>query len=224
MAIAYDSVTNPDLNTGGDLDLTHSCSGSDRILWAGVLMRNTTVNSITYNGTAMTQVGSRIGPIGGSNDYVALYFLTNPATGSNTFNVTLNAANLVIGALVSYNGADSAGQPDGATDNGFTVETTTNTSVTTTADNCWVIGVGRGNADGLLYAGTATTMRATLDPTGGYIQMFDNGGPKTPAGSVTLQTTQANQPTGHKIASFKPATGGGGTIRLQTNLTLLGVG
>lgn len=207
MAIVFDAATNPSLVSAASITYAHTCTGTDRILFVGVFARNQTVSSVTYAGVTMTEVGARVGPQGGANDYISMFVLPNPASGSNNVIVTIAGSAVLISGAVSYTGAAQTGQPDAYTDNDNTTESTTTTTVTTVADNCWVMGMVRAGTSGTTTAGTGTTQRAN---TAGYFQMYDKNGPVTPAGSASIITTQVNQQTMAKAASFSPATGGGG--------------
>jgi hypothetical protein len=202
MAIAFDAATNPALASATSLTFSHTCSGSDRILFVSAFVRNQVISSITYNGVSMTEIGTREGPQGGSSDYISLYYLVAPATGVNNVVITIPSSAVIIGGSVSYTGASQTGQPDNSQNNNTTVEATTTTTLTTVADNCWVMGMVRAGSDGNTSASTGTTLRAN---TAGYFQMYDKNGPVTPAGSASIITTQVSQTTMAKIASFAPS-------------------
>ena len=132
----------------------------------------------TYNGVSMTA-----GPASGN---VTSFYIFNPATGSNT--VSTNGGATRDAVAVSYSGTDTSALDGSGTtsDNGNSGAHTA--SITTSADNCWaVFGYGVDTAT-TLTAGTATTKRVGSD-TVRSIGAFDNGGPKTPAGSVTLEAS-----------------------------------
>lgn len=200
MAIAFDAATNPALVNSTSLTLSHTCSGTDRILLVGTMIRTTTISGVTYNGTAMTAIGSR--ELVSGADYIQWFYLLAPSTGANNVVVTAAASNIIIASSVSYTGAKQSGQPDSVTNNASTTETTTTTSTTTVADNSWAVLLARVNGDGITSAGTGTTLRAN---TNGYIQLYDSNGAVTPAGSTSLQTTQTSQESAAIIVSIAPA-------------------
>lgn len=206
-AIAFDAATNPALASATSLTFAHTNTGSDRILFVGAFIRNQIPSSVVYNAAAMTEIGSREGPQGGANDYISLYYLVGGATGSNNVVITIPSSAVIIGGAVSYTGASQTGQPDNSANNDTTVETTTTTTLTTVADNSWLMGMCRAGTSGSTSAGSGTTQRAN---TAGYFQMYDKNGAVTPAGSASIICTQSSQTTMAKIASFSPATGGGG--------------
>lgn len=198
--IAFDSATNPAIqNPGTTLTYAHTCSGSNRFLYVGVLTGNATVSSVTYNGVAMTEIGSRTAV---GSHFISHYYLIAPATGSNNVVVTVASSVLIISGATSYTGVAQTSPIDASATNAETTETTTTTNLTTTTDNCWTLLTSRGATDGNTNAGTGTTQRAD---TAGYIQLFDSNGVITPAGSTSLQTTQSSQSTAHQMAAIKPA-------------------
>lgn len=199
MAIAFDSATNPALANSTSLTFAHTCSGSDRILFVGTMVRTTTISGVTYNGVSMTAIGTR--ELVSGADYIQWFYLIAPATGANNVVISLNASNIIIGGAVSYTGAKQTSQPDAVTNNPATTESTTTTSVTTIADNCWTILLARANDDGNTSASTGSTLRAD---TAGYIQLYDSNAAKTPAGSTSMVVTQSNQATATQMISIAP--------------------
>lgn len=200
MAIAFDAATNPALANSTSLTYSHTCTGSDRILYVSVMMRNMTITGVTYNGVSMTEIGSRV--LIGNNDYLAHYYLIAPATGANNVVVSGSASNIIISGATSYTGCAQSSQPDANNNRAVTTTSTLTTSLTTVADNSWAVLSARGNSTGNTTAGTGTTQRAN---TNGYMQMYDGNGAVTPAGSTSLNTTQTSQPIVHLMASFAPA-------------------
>lgn len=211
MAIAVDAVSSSTNTSGTSQTTSHTCTGSDLILFVGAWTRGTNAPTATYNGVSMTQISSRVGPISGDGDYVSLFYLIAPATGTNNIVVSLSASNLIATIGVSYTGAKQSSQPDASNTYGPTSATTDNVSVTTVADNAWGIMVGRTNGTGSIAAGTGTTLRRNAGA--GLFQMFDSGGAKTPAGTLTLQGTHSSSTSIYVMASFSPAVAGGTQIK-----------
>jgi hypothetical protein len=94
---------------GSSVSFSHDVSGSDRVLMVGVSMSNPgarTVSSITYDGQALSFVGSE----NNSNDKsrIEIWSLVAPNTGTNNLVVTLSGANgdgFVVGAM-TFTGVD----------------------------------------------------------------------------------------------------------------------
>lgn len=197
MAIAFDSSSS---NSGGSAVWSHTCTGSNQILF--VLFAPTvgdTITAATYAGVNMTLLTSFSSGARVSN----LYYLIAPTTGSNSIQFSLSLGNFAYGSSSSYTGVDQVSPIDANNTNTTSAGTTQSTSLTTIADNCWVIESSGSNAGSSLSAGTGTTIRGTA---GRPFNLFDNNAAKTPAGSVTLQTTTTGSDLTYTImASFKPS-------------------
>ncbi len=179
---------------------SHTCSGSDRLLVIGIYSTNSNdVASVTYNSVACTFI-NRVVVTGGQEIY--LYYLLNPATGANNVVVTATSGNLQgYGAATSYTGVKQSAQPDASATNQSASTTSLTTSVTTTADNCWLVGFAYGQT---ASAGTGTIFRS--EPVNDVLFMMDSNGATTPAGSDSLIFTQAANFAGACVASFSPVT------------------
>jgi len=142
MAVAFDAATGSSGSGSTSLTFAHTCGGSDRKLVVGVGVRDSgsvAVTGVTYNGVAMTAVGTRQ-----TNGIVKLdvYQLNAPATGSNNVVVSMDGtpSSGVAGYAISLTGVDqgeaydvqggNAGSGTGAGSNG-------ETTVTTTDANAW---------------------------------------------------------------------------------------
>jgi len=164
------------------------------------------VNSVTYNGVAMTYVRSDA-----DTDYVGrstIFFMYAPTTGSaKTVAVTYSTTVSWAGSgVVSYSGAKQSGQPDNHNGAASTTGSTASVTVNTVADNSWVFDVAS-----IYYNGeqTITSQNTFRFNTGlGYNTAAgaDTGGPKTPAGAQLMSWTW---PTPYywaiSAASFAPA-------------------
>ena len=101
------------ITTGGNFAITHTTAGTNRILVVGVAMNITNnaaakVATITYAGLPLTFVSAKNDA--GNTRRVEIWFRLQPALGSNTIQVTLNAFGAgTIGATaggVTFTGAD----------------------------------------------------------------------------------------------------------------------
>lgn len=201
MAIAYSAFSSAN-GSGSSVTYSHTCSGSDRILFVSAFAPYPGTGSttgVTYGGVAMTKVDSNKPQ---ANWDFSLWYLVNPASGAN--NVVCTSSGSVSGTnynslAVSYTGASQTGQPDGsAKANG--ASTTLNQSVTTTADNSWVVGAAISGA-GAPTASTGVTSRGNI----GFCRIGDSNAPKTPAGSYSMTyTTGSADNWGLIMASFSP--------------------
>lgn len=197
--IEFDAATNPALASATSLTFAHTCTGSNRILLVGTMVRTTTISGVTYAGVSMTAIGSRELVTGA--DYIQWFYLIAPSTGANNVVISLNASNVILGGAVSYTGVKQSGQPDAVINNAVTTEATSTTTLTTIANNCWTVMLTRANDDGNSSAGTGTTRRAN---TAAYIQLYDSNRPITTAGSTSLVNTQVSQPTATQMVSLAP--------------------
>lgn len=102
MAIAFDAVSNLNGAPSSSLSWSHTCTGADRILIVGIAQRNgRSVTAITYNGVAMTLIGTS----GDTFTTISMYYLLAPATGANTISITFSSSDSDNnGMAVSYTG------------------------------------------------------------------------------------------------------------------------
>lgn len=180
MALAFDSSSSVyQGSTVTSQNLPHTCSGPNRILVASTRTYDGDgVSGVTYNGIAMSQVGSD--QILGS-DYVKAWILVAPATGSNNITATISPARRIEIYGISFTGALQTGQPD-ANNSATGTSTSATGAVTTIADNCWVVANTESNgATGTPASSTNCTVVQAITDRGGV----GYGGPKTPAGSFT---------------------------------------
>lgn len=211
MAIAFDAAGTATQALSTSVTFSHTCSGSDRILFvnaAAAFSSSGTVTGVTYNGVAMTLVDSNLPQ---ANSYTSLWYLVAPSTGANNVVITSSSgAVLTTGGSISYTGVSQTGVPDSTAKNSG-VASNLSQSVTTVADKCWVVGACvTGNST--ITAGTGITSRSELDSVNGSTLIGDSNGLVTPAGSYSMlfSTTSADSMS-LIMASFKP-TGSGITV------------
>ena len=203
MAIAVDA-TSPDHSvTATSLTFSHTCSGSNRILFVGIIgdITTDTVTGVTYAGVSMTLVGKNKTT---SSRYNYLYYLVAPATGANNVVISQSSSVFIGGASVSYTGVRQDSPIDASTTN-LATATSITTSVTTIRDNCWCIEVcGVGNAG--LTVGANTTERCIVYTAASkFSVMYDGNIAKTPPGSVSLiVNASGSQNLGTVMCSFSP--------------------
>jgi len=101
MAIATDAFTNVSQGPGNH-SYAHTCTGGDLILFVGASGDDgDDITACTYNSVSMTEV-AKVNAFGA--EFVYLYMLVNPATGSNTVQFTSTAGNMR-SSSGSYTGA-----------------------------------------------------------------------------------------------------------------------
>jgi len=215
MAIAFDATSTGSANASS-VTVAHTVTGSNPFLFVVIRDLDNLLTGVTYASVAMTQIGTTQGA-GGNN--VSLWYLVNPATGTNNIVATKSAGVSNIRASgTSYTGV-SQGAPEASTTGAGGAGTTFSQSVTTITDNAWVVwGLGE-NTGSPPTAGANTTSRIT---DGAATAIFDAGGAVTPAGSKTLNASTAVSADawGGTIVSIAPAAA---TVALPFR-ALLGVG
>lgn len=163
------------------------------------------ITGITYNGVAMS-LGTK--QTNNSNETAYLFNLANPATGSQNIVVSTSANTDIRSASVGYSGARQTGQPDATTSGSVTAGTSISGTITTGADNSWIIGYANDSGVGAPVAGAGVTSRAAT----GFSRIGDSNAAITPAGLGTMTFTQASAVdlslVMESIAPFVETTGG----------------
>lgn len=196
MAISFDAaVHNANVPITNTLTFSHTCSGSNGILFVGACCSGAqTITNITYNGVSLTKINSQAYVLGVSE----LWYLIAPGTGSNNIVITYSgSAPTADGCAISYAGAAQSGQPDSqGTATAVGNVTDTRTSI---ADNCWHVGFFA-NVSNNFSAGAGLTIRSGAS----NLVVGDNNGVITPAGSnsITGNNTGSSVVNG---ATFSPA-------------------
>lgn len=106
--VAVDNTSSESTDGGSSITISHTTSGSNRLMLVGVAFNNDnyeTVTSVTYNGTALTKVGERAN----SDDaMVYIYSLVAPDTGTHDVVITFSAALAQegIAGVTTFSGVD----------------------------------------------------------------------------------------------------------------------
>jgi len=209
MAIAYDSSSSGYTASGSSLTFSHTCSGSNRILFVGVgpYSAGSTITGVTYNGVSMTLIAtSGASAVGGQ--HALMYYLINPTSGANNVVVSASSSIKIAAVSASYTGALQTGQPDSSATNndpGPGNVTTLTGSTTVASSACWTVMCGFNDNEQALSAGSGSTLR--IDGTHGNA-MFDSS-KEVPLGSYSMTYTGGSAHYCLVIASFKPATTNG---------------
>ena len=133
-------------STGGtSLTISHTTSGSDRLMLVGVSINNVkleTVFSVTYNGVLLTQVGTVNHQGSGGNDArVEIWRLSAPAVGTHDVVISFsrNLKRSAVGGVMTLTGVDQA-DPLGTFASNYASSTSASLSVPS-ASNELVLGV-----------------------------------------------------------------------------------
>jgi hypothetical protein len=167
-------------NTGTSFTLSHTCSGSTRVLIVGFTHRNEDdVTGVTYDGVAMTQL-VKLNKVDG-DEWLYIYGLIAPATGANDVVASFSSSQVNYYGAVSYNGCKQDGLPNttDSLDVG-TNETSITTTFTTTKDRCAAVAF---SADGgTETAGAGATILNYLNGNG----MLESSSLVIPTGEYSM--------------------------------------
>ena len=209
MAIAYDAGSDKGAGGSSSISNSHTITGSDTILFAGILTGAGTISTITYNGVDMktNSIGSAQ-DTDGTNDLWA-YYLVAPATGTNTLASTRSSStNSYRLAGASFTGADQT-TPTGVTNQTrLNSVTSYSPTVTTTVDDAWVVNYGRNT----ISANTAGADTVLCADTGTNPYLGRSDADTGPAGSHSLNYTMSSGDVGYIVWDLNPAGGGGATF------------
>lgn len=202
MAIAFDAASSGTSGSGTTLTISHTASGVNPILWVGIVGSSDTdnVTGVTYNGVSGTRVGTTIF----QTRYFYLYYVKG-VTGTANIVVTNSGSGdtYMSASCGSWSGASQTGIPD-ATVQATNAATSVSATITTVADNCFVVGYTAGQGYDVTSIDTGGTIRSQANA---FVALFDSTTAKTPAGSKTM-TANWSGSTNHAIilASFAPGT------------------
>jgi hypothetical protein len=185
MAIAFlNEVGNGYNSGGGDLTVAGTVNPGSNLYMVATIhaFDSTSIASVKWNGTALTQVGSWI-RYGSANDWLGTFILANPDIGSFNLVIDRTDSNRNAVACGVWSGVLQTGQPDASTSTSSNSATTLGTSLSSVADNCWhIFTLGENQAS---PSSTTNVTKRSENTTAGTIYLGDSNGPKTPAGSVS---------------------------------------
>lgn len=215
MAIAFDAQSL--FLPGGSpttITVAHTCSAAaNTLLISGVKIYNggspaDLLTGITYNGVAMTFL-TKLNAPGTVEMY--LYYLYAPASGTHNLVGTLSSGAQVGIIGLSYTGVSQSGFPDASVSNG-SIGSPANFTLTTVANNCWLVGFLMSDNGSNMNVGTGTTLRTSASQIVGV----DSNGAKTPPGSYSLQGVDAGRNIGGFVVSLAPASTQGTLTNVST--------
>jgi len=218
MTIALDTTSSAGNQSSYPITISHTCTGSNLLLIVGITCASTAqavISTVTYNALGMTQIAA-VDEHTNQNRQSWLFYYIGPATGAHNIVVSFTTPPdtfTSVGAA-SYTGAKQSGQPDqsGTSTSGASTVTSASKSITTVADNCWMVGVscnGGGTTD---TANGGTTLRLSVyqrTVVGYELYLMDTNGPLTPAGANSLGYTWSGGAARQNtiVASISPAAG-----------------
>lgn len=201
MDVTFDAQSNGSVNPATTLTVAHTCTGTNRVLLVGLSTNNTTdiVTGVTYAGTPMTKLRTQVVQ---SLYYSYLFYLENPASGTNNIVATASSSSLMGAISASFTNAGQVTSPDSSasgTSTGGTTAVNATTTVVTTNSRLF----GHVRASNGLTAGTGTTSNGTLF-SGAFISGYSTA--LVGSGSQTLAFSKILvDAAGWLVASIAPA-------------------
>lgn len=205
MAIAFDFSSSGN-NSGGataTITISHTCSGSDRILFVAIAPGSRTINSVTYNGDALTEIDFvSFGPLN-----AAMYYMVAPDSGAHDIVVTLSASGApATAAAASYTGASQTDQPDSFGTDGGIESAEWSTATTVIESSCWLAGAFAVLTNGQ-SEGTGTTFRENLIDGDYRIAIADSDGTVGTGSQALASIPSTISWVAGIVASFAPSAG-----------------
>jgi len=205
--ITFDNSIDGGNNGGTTASLTYRFTvgtGANRLLVVNLIGDTSVddISSVTYAGTPLTLLQKIQSP---SNNWQYLYYLLNPASGSNNVVITAASSHYLLSQAASWYNIKQSAQPDAITTNTAAVTSTSiTTSLTTVAPGALVLqGIW---SNGHLAAGTGATPIVADAAFGGAGIFVSGQSPVSPAGNVDMTTvSDGNNSTGVIMVSFAPA-------------------
>ena len=208
MAIAFGAVGAAASQTAvSPLNLTGpTVSGSDTIGFCVAYGGDTAdvVTGITWGGSAMTFIAKILT---NNNHYSYLYYILNPSSGATVEITYSGGSHFMSGGTIYYTGAKQSGQPDASTTTVVTGTAVTST-VTTVADNCWLVSAIACDSGTAATAGADTIIRTG---TGISWDIFDSNASRG-IGSNSINATLPINDGNAITASFSPAVAAGVSV------------
>lgn len=212
MAIAYDNSGYMSYNntTTSWSTANYTVTGSNTLLVVTTFFVGTdqTPLTISYNGVNLIQAGGAPTHLE-SNDYTSIWYALG-VSGTHTINLTKSiAGSTCFVSAASYTGVKQTGQPDAYSSNTSTSGTSISTTITTVADNSWI--VASMTADNGIPSSTSANLSLRVN-NGSQSAFFDTNGVIHPAGATAITNNCTGNTAGICIVgvSFSPATGGAG--------------
>lgn len=216
-SVAFDAASGSNIVNDGAHTWSHTCTGSNRILFVSVYFTGITISSVTYAGVAMTLVNTA----NTTNTSVSLYYLVNPASGANNIICTPSGAGVHGESAASYTGVRQPGvQPENSTTGTSTTSPLT-IALTTLNDNAWTV-LAAIDEDAGLAASTGSTLRDSRTIGTVKVGIFDSNAVVHPAGSNSMSVTgnkTVGTPFAGVIASIRPVPTEGAKVYRSTALT-----
>lgn len=153
-------------------------------------MQQYSITGVTYDGVPLIDSGYRLSsPSVGA---VSVWYMFAPPAGNHTIVVSASTPSILNAIAVSYTGVRQSGFPDASGIGNPQFVTSSyhlGESVTTVADNSWVIMPFTKSGGSIPIGDSGTTVRLTANPYIGNISYADSNGPIHPAGAYSIGAT-----------------------------------
>ncbi|WP_395019790.1 hypothetical protein [Dongia sp.] len=201
--IAFDQATNVQISSSGVTSLTYSATvaaSNETLIVAVHNVSGDTVTGVTYNGAAMTLVTKAEGFASGQ--YMYLYYLTNPSTGTNNVVVSRsNTTSVIVSQAAAYSGMSLTGQPD-SFNSGNSLSPVASLTVNTTVvlSGSWIVAWCEYDNNPTCASSQLTFRGANNN---GFSMGDTNAGVSSGSNSITLNNQGGgDQRAGMLVASF----------------------
>ncbi len=223
MALAFDATSgSPSWTTGSSINVTHICTGSNRVLFVGVAIYDAspiTVSGITYNSIALTKINAITDNLTSANQDCELWYLDAPASGNNSLVITLSASATFVAYLsASYTGKTTSGiDADNVVQKNTSGLASPACLVNVVHSDCWLISFAY-SRDGSHPTATVGTVRNTTDV--GHVIGDSNGVIGTGNQGLHFSTSGSAPWPGVSAASFSAANAAAGTLASENGVSL----
>lgn len=146
--------------------LSHTCSWTNRYLFVSCYIANSSnvITWVTYAGQAMSLIRYVSSALVVGSEGVALYWLINPASWTNTIEVTTSSSTTIIMQNASYTWVSQTSQPASNNSDWYYVSSNwVAPTITTTVDNSCIVWVFRSGGNQIPNAWT--TIRTGINQT-----------------------------------------------------------
>lgn len=196
-SVGFDNANNLSNNGGSTSSFTtgtYTITGSNVVVIVQNVGDNVSggaddLSSVVFHGSVdvTCPLAQKFGPAVTVARWLYFNYCIGPTTG--TIQTTFGSSHYILTQAASYTGAGQVSPIEAcSTHNNTNNSPDFSISVTTVTDNGWVVGMQwGGDASNAPFAGAGTTVESVDGLK--LLALFDNHAAKTPAGSVTLNTT-----------------------------------
>lgn len=198
-------------------------AGDDRLLIGSIYKQSGSFTSFTYDTTQnFTQDNTKADP-SNANNVNFIFSLVAPNTGTNDATYTKgDATGLIVMCLANYTGAKQTSQPDSIGSASSASASGLSYTVTTVADDCWIMTVVNNLAGGTITDGSNFVQLEVPSSTNGVFG--DSNASVGAAGGKTVAMTGGSARWWACSAAYAPAAAAAPSAVTIPNLLLMGAG